>query len=162
MSFGLHNAPQTYQRFMDKAFHDLPFVFAYLDDVLVFSSSPEEHDTHLATVFERLARLGVTMHKRPNAHCNLFWTVSQRWKHRVIDRRNVPTRPPNKSAHVHRQPNAWLRESAGTIGNMGRTQNVVVRAASTRRRETRSGPEARDTLSAPRFRPRAFVATIHL
>jgi hypothetical protein len=40
MSFGLHNAAQTFQRFMDEILKDLDFCFAYIDDILVFSRSP--------------------------------------------------------------------------------------------------------------------------
>ena len=39
MPFGLKNTAQTFQRLMDRIFKGLPFVFIYLDDVLVASSS---------------------------------------------------------------------------------------------------------------------------
>jgi hypothetical protein len=39
MSFGLRNAAQTFQRFMDDVLQGLDFCFAYLDDILVFSRS---------------------------------------------------------------------------------------------------------------------------
>ncbi|GBN24924.1 Transposon Ty3-I Gag-Pol polyprotein, partial [Araneus ventricosus] len=37
MSFGLRNAPSTFQRFINEVFFELDFVFAYLDDILVAS-----------------------------------------------------------------------------------------------------------------------------
>ncbi|GFU83065.1 hypothetical protein TNCV_65351 [Trichonephila clavipes] len=43
MSFGLRNAPSTFQRFITEVLYGLDFVFPYLDDVLVASSSEEEH-----------------------------------------------------------------------------------------------------------------------
>ena len=55
MPFGLRNASQTLQRHMDKIFRDLPFVFAYIDDILIFSETEEDHKRHLREVFERLA-----------------------------------------------------------------------------------------------------------
>jgi cleavage and polyadenylation specificity factor subunit 1 len=42
--FGLRNVAQTFQRFIDEILKGLSFCFAYLDDILVFSHSPEEHD----------------------------------------------------------------------------------------------------------------------
>ena len=57
MPFGLKNAAQTFQRFMDSVFRDLPFVYIYLDDILVASNSPDEHRKHLRQLFERLADL---------------------------------------------------------------------------------------------------------
>ena len=54
MPFGLRNAGQTFQRMIDQVLLDLPmipFVFTYLDDILVASSSPENHMHHLKEVF---------------------------------------------------------------------------------------------------------------
>ncbi|XP_035224491.1 uncharacterized protein K02A2.6-like [Stegodyphus dumicola] len=39
MSFGLRNAPSTFQRFVHEVIQGLDFVFPYLDDVLIASSS---------------------------------------------------------------------------------------------------------------------------
>ncbi|GFV60052.1 transposon Ty3-I Gag-Pol polyprotein [Trichonephila clavipes] len=39
MSFGLRNAPSTFQRFITEVLYGLDFVFPYLDDVLVASST---------------------------------------------------------------------------------------------------------------------------
>jgi hypothetical protein len=51
VSFGLRNAAQTSQRFMDDIMRGPDFCFAYLDDILVFSRSLEEHNQHLRAVF---------------------------------------------------------------------------------------------------------------
>ena len=42
MPFGLRNAPQTFQRFMDQVLHDVTSAYAYIDDVLVTSPTPQE------------------------------------------------------------------------------------------------------------------------
>ena len=56
MPFGLCNAPATFQRFMNDIFRDLldVCVVVYLDDILVFSRSKEEHQQHLRQVLQRL------------------------------------------------------------------------------------------------------------
>lgn len=60
MTFGLRNAAQTFQRFMDEVLRDLDdFCFGYLDDILVFSSSEEQHKNHLHQLFNRLKDYGV-------------------------------------------------------------------------------------------------------
>lgn len=51
MTFGLRNAAQTFQRYFNQAMHDLDFVFAYIDDILIASSSIQEHECHLKKVF---------------------------------------------------------------------------------------------------------------
>ena len=47
MSFGLRNAAQTFQRFMDVVLRDMDFLYAYIDDVLVASTSEGEHEQYL-------------------------------------------------------------------------------------------------------------------
>ena len=61
MPFGLRNAAQTFQRFMDQVLRGLPFAYAYIDDVLIASTTPEEHLEHLRAVFERLAANGIVV-----------------------------------------------------------------------------------------------------
>lgn len=56
MPFGLKNSPATFQRVMDDILKDLlnKFCLVYLDDIIIFSSSLEEHIKHLKLVFDRL------------------------------------------------------------------------------------------------------------
>jgi hypothetical protein len=51
MPFGMRNAAQTFQRFMDSLFKQLPFVFCYLDDLIIASHTLEEHHEHLQQIF---------------------------------------------------------------------------------------------------------------
>jgi hypothetical protein len=59
MSFGLRNAAQTFQRFMDDILRELDFCFAYVDDILVFSRPLEDHEQHLRAIFGRLQMYGI-------------------------------------------------------------------------------------------------------
>ena len=61
MPFGLRNAAQTFQRFIDTVLRGLDFVYPYIDDILVASSSPDEHEQHLRLVFTRLAQHHLTV-----------------------------------------------------------------------------------------------------
>jgi Reverse transcriptase (RNA-dependent DNA polymerase) len=54
MPFGLKNAVMTFQRLMDRLFFNIPFVFVYLDDLLVASRSVEVHRRHLREVLQCL------------------------------------------------------------------------------------------------------------
>lgn len=56
MPFGLKTAPATFQRAMDNVLRGLQGIHCliYLDDIIIFSSSLEEHVTKLKTVFDRL------------------------------------------------------------------------------------------------------------
>ncbi len=57
--FGLRNAAQTFQRFIDEVFQGLDCVFAYIDDILVASKNSEQNKKHLEQVFERLSFHGL-------------------------------------------------------------------------------------------------------
>ena len=46
---------------MDQVLRGLPFAYTYVDDVLIASSSPEEHLKHLRIIFERLAAHGIVI-----------------------------------------------------------------------------------------------------
>ncbi|KAI8434016.1 hypothetical protein MSG28_012167 [Choristoneura fumiferana] len=59
MPFGLRNAAQTFQRFVDEITRDLPFAFPYLDDILVASSDESQHMEHLKCLFQKLQEYGV-------------------------------------------------------------------------------------------------------
>ncbi|GBG80804.1 hypothetical protein CBR_g31360 [Chara braunii] len=56
MPFGLRNAPGTFQHAMNWIFHDYldKFVIVYLDDILIFSKTVEEHVAHLDKVLSLL------------------------------------------------------------------------------------------------------------
>ncbi|BHF73643.1 hypothetical protein SprV_0401672500 [Sparganum proliferum] len=68
MAFGLRNAAQTFQRFIDHVLRGLPFVYAYIEDLLVASPNEEEHKEHLALVFGRLDKLGVVINPSKSLH----------------------------------------------------------------------------------------------
>ena len=56
MQQGDCNAPSTFQRLMTSVFHNfvVRFIHVYLDDIFTYSSTIEEHENHLAQVFNKL------------------------------------------------------------------------------------------------------------
>jgi len=57
LSFGLANAPSQFVRIMELVMSGLTYdvCLVYLDDILIFSKTFDEHLDRLATVFDRLA-----------------------------------------------------------------------------------------------------------
>ena len=55
MPFSLRNAAQTFQRLMDEVLHGLPYVYTFIDDILVASKGEDSHKQHLREVFRRLS-----------------------------------------------------------------------------------------------------------
>ena len=64
MPFGLKNAPSEFQRIMNEIFNDYSeFCIVYIDDVLVFSKSIEQHFKHLKTFFYVIKKNGLVLSK---------------------------------------------------------------------------------------------------
>ena len=71
MPFGLTNAPSTFQMLMGLVLAGLSWstCLVYLDDIIVFSQTVEEHFTRLADVLRRLNEAGL---KLKPSKCQLF------------------------------------------------------------------------------------------
>ena len=52
--FGLAQAPAYFQELMTGILKDFNFAIAYLDNIIIFSNTPEEHLLHIRMVFEKL------------------------------------------------------------------------------------------------------------
>ena len=57
---------------------DLPFALAYLDDIIIYSSTPEEHLQHIKTVFEKLRHAKLLMKL---SKCHFFTKEIQYLRH---------------------------------------------------------------------------------
>ena len=71
MPFGLTNAPATFQRLMESCLGEmhLNWCIIYLDDVIVFSKTPEEHLIRLRGVFQKMREVGL---KLKPSKCEFF------------------------------------------------------------------------------------------
>ena len=60
--FDLKNAPPYFQRRMDEVLKDLSFCRCYIHDIIIWSTTVEEHIQHLQIVFGRLRDAGLKVH----------------------------------------------------------------------------------------------------
>ena len=65
--FGLTKAPAYFQELMNRSLQDLPFAIEYLDDIMIYSKTAEEHLNHLQQVFHKCCDAKLTM-KLSNCH----------------------------------------------------------------------------------------------
>ena len=64
MPFGLRNAPATFSRLVSQLLKRLEYCsVAYLDDIIIFSNSWEEHLKYIKLVFNRIREAGLTLNK---------------------------------------------------------------------------------------------------
>ena len=87
MPFGLRNAAQAFQRLMDATFRNIPFVFTYIDDLLVASENEAEHLEHLRILFERLEQNWLVVNP---AKCQFGFTEIDFLGHHITKQGTIP------------------------------------------------------------------------
>lgn len=98
LPFGLNNAAQTQQRLMDTIFGPSlePFVFVYLDDLLIATPTFEKHVEVLQQVYGKLHDANLTINFNKCEFCR----ASLRYLGFVIDRQGLRTDPEKVRAMV--------------------------------------------------------------
>ena len=83
MPFGLLNAPATFQRAMDIILSEVRWesVIVYLDDVIIFSRTFEDHVKHLEVVLNKLHEAGATL---KFSKCHFFRRSVDYLGHKVL------------------------------------------------------------------------------
>jgi len=85
MPFGAKNAPACFQRAMDEVLGSGHWLFAlvYIDDVIIFSKTMEEHIEHLNYVFSRLSKYNLNVNpKKIQLCCAEFKFLGYVFKHK--------------------------------------------------------------------------------
>lgn len=91
MPQGVTNAPSTFQRLIEKCMGDINLkeVLVFLDDLIVFSKTLEEHERRLLQVLTRLREYGL---KLSPEKCRFFQT-SVKYLGHIVSERGVKTDP---------------------------------------------------------------------
>ena len=61
--FGLAQTPVYFQELMTGILKDFNFVIAYLDNIIIFSKTPQEHLFHIRMVFKKLKSANLSIKK---------------------------------------------------------------------------------------------------
>ena len=114
MPFGLTNAPADFQRYINDALHPYLDVFctAYLDDVLIFSETMEEHRSHVRQVLAALSKFG--LHLKPEK-CE-FHRSEVHYLGLIVSREGVKMDPTKVKAVLEWEPPANLTDVRAFIG----------------------------------------------
>ena len=107
MYFRLTNAPTIFMDLMNRVFHDYldQFIVVFIDDILIYSKTSEEHEKHLQNALERLRR---EKHYAKLEKCE-FWLDSVSFLEHVISGEGVAVDPEKVKAVVEWNQLACLR-----------------------------------------------------
>lgn len=99
MPQGVTNAPSTFQRLMEKCMSDLNLKKAliFIDDLIVFAPTLEEHEERLMKVLQRLKEFGLKL----SVEKCVFFQPSVRYLGHVVSRNGVET-DPEKICQFHK------------------------------------------------------------
>ena len=89
LTFVLSSAPELYQRRMSQILSGLDGVLCHIDDVLIYGSTTQKHNTRLRAALSRLQTEGVTL----NADKCLFSQTSIHFLGHIIDKNRVHPDP---------------------------------------------------------------------
>ena len=98
--FGLSQAPAYFQLLIDQVLMGCSgFAMGYLDDIIIFSKTEEEHLKHLEEIFVRLRKFGLKMKREK---CSFFKKHIQYLGHLVSERGFEPL--PEKLESIRKMP----------------------------------------------------------
>ncbi|KAK1660205.1 hypothetical protein QYE76_048364 [Lolium multiflorum] len=118
MSFRLTNAPAYFMNLMNKVFMEYldKFVVVFIDDILVYSKTEEEHEEHLRLVLGTLRKHQLYA---KFSKCQ-FWLKQVGFLGHILSAGGLSCRPlPNQIHHgapTSYQPNRERRETRGSLG----------------------------------------------
>ena len=121
MPFGATNAPATFQRLMHDCLGDLNmnWCIVYLDDIIIFSDTKEEHIKRLEAIFQKLMAAGL---KLKPTKCHFFKDEIEYLGH-VVSGKGISTNPKKVEA-VAKWPSPKtvydVRSFLGFVGYYGR------------------------------------------
>ena len=128
MPFGLTNAPATFQRMMDLVLAGIKWhhCLVYLDDVLVFSQSFDEHLKHLVSVFDRLRKAGLKLAPKKCHICRM----QVHYLGHVVSARGVSVDPAKTSALAQFPVPATAENVRSFLGIAGYYRRFILNFAS--------------------------------
>lgn len=114
MPFGLCSAPATFQRLMDTVLADLKWqtCLVYLDDVVVFAPTFQEHLHRLELVLQAIRSSGLTL---KNEKCHFAYTELKFLGH-VVNQAGVQPDPEKTTAIAHFPPPQDLKAVRRFLG----------------------------------------------
>jgi hypothetical protein len=117
MSFGLTNAPAYFMYLMNKVFMEYldRFIIVFIDDILIFSKTMEEHEEHLRLVLEKLR----SNQLYPKFSKCEFWLIEVAFLAHIISAGGVSVDPGKVKDVLNWMPRTTVSEILSFLGLAG-------------------------------------------
>ena len=113
--FRLAQTPAYFQELMTGILRDFPFTIAYLDDIIIFSKTPQEHLSHICMVFKKLKSAILSMKK---SKCSFFSKEIQYLGH-ILSAMGIPLLPSKTHAIQNMNPPTTPKQVRAFLGLVG-------------------------------------------
>jgi len=117
MSFGLTNAPAVFIEAMNRMLHPYldVFVVVFIDDILIYSKTEEEHEVHLSLVLDKVREYKYYAKLKKCA----FWLSEVAFQGHVINQHGITVDPKNVASVVDWQRRTTVTEVRSFLGLAG-------------------------------------------
>ena len=113
--FGLAQAPAYFQELMTGILKDFPFTIAYLDDIIIFSKTPQEHLSLICMVFKKFRSANLSMKK---SKCSFFSKEIQYLSH-ILSATGIQPLPSKTHAIQNMNPPTTPKQVRDFLGLVG-------------------------------------------
>ena len=113
--FGLTQAPENFQEHMTGILKDFDFAIAYLDDIIIFSTTVEEHHSHIKQVFQKLCTTKLSM---KFSKCHVFIKEIQYIAH-ILSTKGIQSLPSKTQAIQNVHPPKMPKQVCAFLGLVG-------------------------------------------
>ena len=125
VSLGLTQAPGYFQDLMTGILKDFNFAIAYLDDIIIFSKTAEEHPDHIKQIFEKLrsAHLSMKLSK-----CHFFMKEIQYLGH-ILSTKGMKPLPSKTQVIKNMHLQKTSKQAQAFLGLMGCQRKFIMNFA---------------------------------
>ena len=100
LPFGITSAPELFQRRMSRILEGLPGVLCLMDDIIIFGTTQEEHDSRLMATLQQLETAGVTLNQ---GKCE-FRRTELKFLGHIVSKEGIHADPDKTAAIVNMKP----------------------------------------------------------
>ena len=125
LPFGITSAPELFQRRMSRILEGLPGVLCLMDDIIIFGTTHDEHDSRLMATLQQLETTGVTFN---HGKCE-FRRTELKFLGHIVNKEGIHADPDKTAAIVNMKPPNNVSELRRFMGMANQMEKFTPRLA---------------------------------